>query len=1595
MVISLTQPTEPTGTLKLTTDTVKLSPEVTEEKIQHARYGLVGKVPTDTVAADFWTGHERRLREYAADYLSMREYQDRLSYISEVSRMAAAEGRPLSEAEQALILSQEVPRKNPNTILEEVYAQRFVDDLADDDGVSYQEAEEEDPERAAQVRSIAEEIVTKQEIARRILQEAQAKFETRGLPGQVWDFARGLIPGYSWWQQHGRLGEAGSGEIFLGEHRQAQITGLYSLPVDEFEARLQEAVYSLANENTLEALSLAAATVAYSGSDALWDNVFTGLDIADVATIGVSTAAGVIGYANRVRKATATAAQTGSTSARQVAQNQVIAAAQSQARARLQTMGAASRVDQQIQEIQQIVPDLLNGERFFSDPGSLSAEATRRQLEILSNNRQLLVGSLDELPVVNRVPDDVRERAFAETEHLVLNRLYPNLEDSVVNINRKYEASEVFGGADHIEVYLGNKDAQGFTRQSQAEFFANRMYKLPEGGYDIVNEGGGWYIRLTKNVDETSLTVQDLRVDTKYRDDPNVYNVFLALLDSSNNQLSQAHNAVRSLATYGGEAMFQRLRQAAEPIGQLSKNELRRLTEVMDAARFKNQTVVLPDGTQTQVPGKFFDTVFELEAEYLSRFNRNPTEKEVAAYQTFRQLMDYEYLQLNAEVYRDLARQGVEQYAIQAMIPNAEDKLRFGTSAFTNARLVDRLPDLSQGGYSVAWVDSATGKQGFGLAGRMGSPTKEGSQAYILQNLVNSGDYKILQVVNKYDESLSRIFDTGGEPLDFVVVKNVKTRPLNFQQVPYREGGHLIYPSTGQFIKQTRSRKTKFGRRVIDGDTTALYVQTTAEAKVFEEAFNTARRMLQEVRAGLLQRSVLEDYLSKNLPFRSVKEFDAKFKDGTFDIDTPFVATGSGQRASDVLPLNTVFSEELVDGSAHNIYGSITSRFTQERNERLLSPVRRGTMSNPVYNFRPAPVLNSMEALRRSASDAARSRFFSDYKHREVENWASRFGQYLDAPIEKVKGNPIQFLKNPVFRDGTPWDIRQAAMTVRRNILTLLQQYSTSDNAFRWMKQKLADGVYQLGGNRAVDMIEPILWDAKTDPVAAIRGWAFDAKLGLFNVIQLPLQASAATMAMAIDGSPIRSVQAVLAYPLLRARLLAEGAPQIQKAFTQKFAKALGLDEDTLDEMYTLWRNTGFDHTGGSFTYLNDYLNPSDLTSETINKARDVSRFFFREGNNIHKSTSFILSYLRWRQANPGKRLTNQATEQIVSRANTYYLNMSRNSDAAWQHPKNWLAQIAVLPMQFWAFQHRLMSMMFGKELSGLERARLLAMNSLLWGVPVGGAGTAVGLFGPIGEGIRGWAIDNGYNPETADTVSRIIMDGVVDLGVENILGSDYNVSERFGPGGLEWSKQLLEGEIREVLGAAPNFVLNVIEQTEPITRGIISIFRNDDDSYFSVVKDDVIAALREVSSINNTTRALLVYETGLWLTRKEGLIATYDAGDPMLAIAAALSLSPQEIADTYIRMDSVNSRDEAKRQIINQAIIYFERGLRAYKDRNKEQGDQFFKYAYIMMQGSGLTPLERQEAWSRAVRSNQSLVEQIEQRWIMQDFQNRYQTMN
>ena len=154
--------------------------------------------------------------------------------------------------------------------------------------------------------------------------------------------------------------------------------------------------------------------------------------------------------------------------------------------------------------------------------------------------------------------------------------------------------------------------------------------------------------------------------------------------------------------------------------------------------------------------------------------------------------------------------------------------------------------------------------------------------------------------------------------------------------------------------------------------------------------------------------------------------------------------------------------------------------------------------------------------------------------------------------------------------------------------------------------------------------------------------------------------------------------------------------------------------------MVQSYKDSGFSIIGKGTSYVDDFT-PKTLQDGKVGKAWQYNTKFFEEGEMIARGMAYSTAYREWRKANPEKAFDRFQQTKVLQRAKDLSLNMSRDSNAAWQ--KGWTSVMT----QFMGYQARSMEQLWdggllkgGRRLTGQEKARLVTMNSFMYGMPVG-----------------------------------------------------------------------------------------------------------------------------------------------------------------------------------------------------------------------------------------------------------------------------------
>lgn len=286
------------------------------------------------------------------------------------------------------------------------------------------------------------------------------------------------------------------------------------------------------------------------------------------------------------------------------------------------------------------------------------------------------------------------------------------------------------------------------------------------------------------------------------------------------------------------------------------------------------------------------------------------------------------------------------------------------------------------------------------------------------------------------------------------------------------------------------------------------------------------------------------------------------------------------------------------------------------------------------------------------------------------------------------------------------------------------------------------------------------------DPLTALRGYVFDAKLGFFNYDQFWVQGMAAFDVMAIGG--MNGVKGTALYSPVRFAL-ANGHDAVIRKFGGLISKVSGLSEQQFSDMVKFLRESGRSIVGVD---LSEFGDDASQASMLFAKTREKGRFFFKEGELISRiaahNTAFIEFYAKFgADADPFL----EANKRWITRRQDI---LTRGMTAASK------SSIENLPFaQFLSYSFRINEALFSgsfgigkKILTNKEKARLAIAHTAMYGA----AGwTGFNFVADRLEHLYGTPInENSYN---------LIRKGVIDYILSNVTGVETDLSSRLGPG--------------------------------------------------------------------------------------------------------------------------------------------------------------------------------------------------------------------
>lgn len=1190
-------------------------------------------------------------------------------------------------------------------------------------------------------------------------------------------------------------------------------------------------------------------------------------------------------------------------------------------------------------------------------------DAAAKQSGEERTNITLRKNAAEKQKILNQIEFELRdaEKAAALTKELserILARKNPRSTGTYEIVPGDIHPSNVT----HVSTFIGDRTGEGFDSMQVAYGWGSKVYKLGDKDFNIEQRGAKYFIKVTTPVDETSSAVRAAKtISTEAQTPQGLVHSFFGWLATGNSRVSQAQIKNRILATSASQGMVTIMKDMAKDIGVLSKNQRNRLTRIME----DNRAAIDP---ATDKPGMFHRNFGELEQAYQRLFGHSATEKEAKAYFSAVQLNDLDYGMRRWAQYRDRARQGIETFQVLDRGTTASGNSTFSKSQHFLGKVIDKLP-----------VDAAEKHPGTVALHAQGFPARvmnlheftDPTNAAELKKLMDEG-YKVIQTHNPSRTVLDKF---GPSKVNFIITKDFERTSLanapEGLSLPYRPGWHQEYEQ-GWFIKQSKLTRveeslvdgTKRVTHHYDGDNTMLGFTTQAEAKRWLPKIEEARQILAGEKKG-----ILDDFIKAELPmFKNEAKFKSLFepvKDAKgnvtfegFSKETPFVHTQSGMTSTDIAGLKDTLEQKVGSKiqdnirSPWNLMSEEQKRFVGQRDAPLWTIKEgMGSEGQPAFSLVDAPLIDPLSSLSRGMWDIMRNKYIVDYKTSAVEQWMSEFGHLLKGPVSKedMWANATTHIHEGSFVDSNAMNFNQlmAAKQSRRALLEFIGTKGVTGSAIDTLKQKAADIIYAGTPIRVSDVINPWLLSTTTDPVRLMQGFAFHTSF-FMNAYQGIQNAMVMANAIAIGGlkSGFEGFKGGYAFQLLR---MNRGEAGLEAA-----ARVSGWNKEHLKEAYEGFINTGRAFVEGEHDWKADLAGPKFFES-VRGTILDKGQFFFREGERLGRTAGWTTAYHEWRAANPSAIFDASAQAKVLARSDDMTANMTRASRAAWQQG------IFSIPTQFWAWNARNMELMVGRWQNGLsmgERARLVGMNSILYGVPLGGLAPSTAGFINAWDEVRQGLVDRGWdvNDRTFDS----IYSGLTGMAYHLATGRPGNLNETLGIGGSNLLKDAFSDNktlYQWLTGVSGTRIADAIGTVKPFARSLVGAMGLGDGKEYPITAKDFVDVARNVKIADTGVRTYMALQTGKYIT-KNGLYAT-DMSPTEAWISALTNATPRAATDAKAMQDVAKHQDKAIKEAAKEIKKNVTAAVQAAIDGNKEMHDVYMKRVGVLCEAADI-PMDK-----------------------------------
>ena len=1493
--------------------TAPLSPDIVETRASKYDFALGDKSPGVGALMDrIQSNLEQSDREKYAIEKQVELSQVKTNMIDEINKVAAIEGRQLVPAEVQTILGLsrsdiDTMRQDPNTFFEREFAKKVIATAAsmgEDGPIMGAIAQVGD---AAHGRlDMFENFLTAKESYQKLAEETSAAVKGQSWPGYLTDFSKGFVPFYTWAKMKNILTKEAGGSFLPGNNLADQVEAAYNGNIEDNLPKVKQTIAALQKDNPQLASIFAHALVSYSNASRNIDNVL--IPVADVVSVlfpPAMVAKGAIKGAAASVKAFTPELTRMNTLLKDIAQavarpgvrteevidaaGEVKAASSMAVERKIQDMvQSGGNTKESWDSLAGEIPGFMNpAEVLASGPRSFhSTTFINRMLNDLQSFRDDALSALlvDPLKTERFGPEAVK-KAVEQAATRFRTESRP-IENSIMDI--KTAPIEEGLGDSKILVKIGNDEALPFDEMRTAELTAG-IYGIDK--YQIIPEGAGWAIQVERPLDfSTPFVRQAMRIDAKNGATPlsNSIGQLLTQWRSGEETLPRVLLEKMKKASYGMSKMDTLIRDMSKNIGYIKNNK-------EFSAFLKSQQMAVNPANPDKM-GKFSKTLGEFEIEWAGKFNRLPTEKETKAYFSYTMLNDLEYAGLNLGLYLDKVSAGLSDLSIAGVPGKIEGKI------------VTKDAWLSHVGDEDANIMVLNRDGSFRVVNtKFNIKNEQGVKALDeINNLIDKEGYIPTQLSptgrSQLQTALASVADphllkSRGLTADFVITPSVKADPLNLRQLPYQPGGHHIYPD-GFFISQAQLVNLKGIRTKYYGDTNLYYVGNEKIAKDVAGKFDQARKLYNTAIAAAKNDpkdpawGAFASYVKQNLPVRP-SQLMKDFRKGVLDPDVPVMSRSSNQALDSAHKLDQVYpgSRFLKEkDSFFNLYrGRVNLQFAQEREGPIMEVINKGTPNNPLYGKKFADVIDPLDAMNRSLNVLTRGRNLEPLKLEMAERFLAEFGDLLKSPSLDQGRDPFTALRAGDFIEAASGDqlVRlNQAKAYRARALQFMNIDTMEQKVFKHLGEKLLQGNDDAVAGWRKTFAE-IMVDNKNNPVKKLQELTYYWKMGFWN----PAQALKQSMTIVHTAGLVGPLNAAKAGVLSIAQRTAMTDWNGLKEVTKDVVRELGLNEKHYEWMTEDLRRIGFGKMGREFANRADNLEGQYIKTK-FGTVLDHSTVFVKAGEEFSRRTAWNAAYMEFLTKTNNKRPNDAQLSAILDRADLLNNNMSHASNAAWN------TGFTGVPTQFWSYQARLTELFTGKRLTTGEKAKLFATYGAAFGIPTAASG-ALGIW-PIHETIREDLIKN--NIDTSDSIiANTLNKGFLGMVTDGFLGEPTDLATVYGPSGIPFLKDLLDGDknvVELIGGASGNVVSNTLMGLVPAV-GWIKAAVNPNEDAVPYTASDFMEVLRPITFVTQMEKMYAAVAVQKYFSKSGGIIGDVD-NVPRALLMDLIGVQPQALQDMY-----------------------------------------------------------------------------------------------